>query len=149
MGDNVVVLDQGVMVESGAPQTLYEAPRSRYTAELFGNPQMLEGVIHDDGITTPLGEWDLNALTDPTTTNGPVMLIVDANQLILQSDSDALQITHIDSIGGLNRVTVQSDQGTPVDFECPRDLAADIVVGSCVRVTPKAGAVFATQISSD
>ena len=149
MGDNVVVLDQGVMVESGTPQTLYEAPRSRYTAELFGNPQMLEGVIHDDGITSPLGEWDRNVLTDPTTTNGPVTLIVDANQLMLQSDSDALQITHIDSIGGLNRVTVQSDQGTPVDFECPRDLAADIVVGSCVRVTPKAGAVFATQISSD
>ena len=39
MGDNVVVLDQGVMVESGTPQTLYEAPRSRYTAELFGNPR--------------------------------------------------------------------------------------------------------------
>ena len=149
MGDNVVVLDQGVMVEIGTPQTLYEAPRSRYTAEFFGNPQMLEGVIHDDGITTPLGEWDLNVLTDPTTTNGPVTLIVDANQLMLQSDTDALQITHIDSVGGLNRVTVKSSQGSPLYFECPRDLAADIVVESCVRVTPKAGSVFATQISSD
>ena len=57
MGDNVVVLDQGVMVESGTPQTLYEAPQSRYTAELFGDPQILEGVIHDDGVTSPLGEW--------------------------------------------------------------------------------------------
>jgi len=150
MGDNVVVLDQGVMVESGTPQTLYEAPRSRYTAELFGNPQMLEGVIHDDGITSPLGEWDRNALTDPTTTNGTVTLIVDASQLILQIDSDGLQITRIDSIGGLNRMTVKlCGQGTPLTFECPRNLAADIVVGSYVRVTPKAGAVFATQISSD
>ena len=149
MGDNVVVLDQGVMVECGTPQTLYEAPRSRYTAELFGNPQMLEGVIHNDGITTPLGEWDRNALTDPTTANGSVTLIVDANQLMLQSDSDGLQITYIDNVGGLNRVSVKSGQGTPLDFECPRDLAADIVVGSYVRVTPKAGAVFATQISSD
>ena len=149
MGDNVVVLDQGVMVESGTPQTLYEAPRSRYTAELFGNPQMVEGVIHDDGITSPLGEWGRNTLTDPTTANGSVTLIVDANQLMLQTDSDGLQITHIDSVGGLNRVTVKSGQGTPLDFECPKDLAADIVVGSCVRVIPKAGAVFATQISSD
>ena len=149
MGDNVVVLDQGVMVECGTPQTLYEVPRSRYTAELFGNPQMLEGVIHNDGITTPLGEWDRNALTDPTTANGSVTLIVDANQLMLQSVSDGLQITYIDNVGGLNRVSVKSGQGTPLDFECPRDLAADIVVGSYVRVTPKAGAVFATQISSD
>jgi len=149
MGDNVVVLDQGVMVESGTPQTLYEAPQSRYTAELFGDPQMLEGVIHDDGITSPLGEWDRNVLTDPTIANGPVMLIVDAHQLMLNTDGNGLHITHIDSIGGLNRVTVQSGKGTPVDFECPRDLAADIVVGSCVQVIPKAGAVFATQVSSD
>jgi ABC-type sugar transport system ATPase subunit len=137
------------MVESGTPQTLYEAPTSRYTAELFGNPQMLEGVIHDDGITSPLGEWDRNVLTDPTIANGPVTLIVDANQLMLHTDNDGLQITHIDSIGGLNRVTVKSGHGTPLDFECPRDLAADIVVGSYVRITPKSGAVFATQISSD
>ena len=149
MGDNVVVLDQGVMVESGAPQTLYEAPKSRYTAELFGDPQILEGVIHDDGVTSPLGEWDRNVLTEPTMANGPITLIVDANQLMLQTDSDGLQIIHIDSIGGLNRVTVKSGQGTPLDFECPRDLAADIVVGSRVRVIPKSGAVFATQISSD
>ena len=149
MGDNVVVLDQGVMVESGTPQTLYEVPRSRYTAELFGDPQMLEGVIHDDGVTSPLGEWDRNVLTEPTMANGPVTLIVDANQLMLQTDNDGLQITHIDCIGGLNRVTVKSGQGTPLDFECSRDLARDIVVGSCVRVTPRAGAVFATQISSD
>ena len=81
--------------------------------------------------------------------NGPVMLIVDANQLMLQTDGDDLQITHIDSIGGLNRVTVKSGKGTLLDFECPRDLAAEIVVGSYVRVTPKSGAVFATQISSD
>lgn len=149
MGDNVVVLDQGLMVESGTPQALYETPRSRYTAELFGNPQMLEGVIHEDGITSPLGEWSRNVLTDLAIANGPVTLIVDANQLMLQTDSDGLQITHIDSIGGLNRVTVNSGQGTPLDFECPRDLAADIVVGSCVRVKAKAGSVFATQMSSD
>ena len=150
MGDNVVVLDQGVMVESGTPQTLYEAPKSRYTAELFGDPQMLEGVLHDDGITSPLGEWDRNVLTDPSMANGPVTLIVDAHQLVLQTDSDGLQIAHIDSIGGLNRVTVKGGgHGTPMDFECPRDLAADIVVGSCVRVIPKAGSVFATQTSCE
>ena len=150
MGDNVVVLDQGVMVESGMPQTLYEAPTSRYTAELFGNAQMLEGVIHDDGITSPLGEWDRNVLTDPTIANGPVTLIVDANQLMLETDSEGPQITHIDSIGGLNRVTVKHGlEGTSQDFECPRDLSADIVVGSCVRVTPKPGTVFAADASLD
>jgi iron(III) transport system ATP-binding protein len=150
MGDNVVVLDQGVMVESGTPQTLYEAPTSRYTAELFGDPQMLEGVIHDGGVTSPLGEWDRNVLTDPTIANGPVTLIVDANQLMLETDSEGLQITHIDSIGGLNRVTVNHGlEGASQDFECPRDLSADIVVGSRIRVTPKFGTVFAARTLLD
>ena len=150
MGDNVMVLDQGVMVESGMPQTLYEEPQSRYTAELFGDPQILEGVIHDDGVTSPLGEWDRNVLSEPTMVNGPVTLIVNANQLMLHADSDGLQITHIDSIGGLNRVTVDRDpKGQLLDFECPRDLAADIVLGSFIRVTPKAGSVFATRAFSD
>ena len=150
MGDNVVVLDQGVMVESGTPQTLYEAPKSRYTAELFGNPQMLEGIIHDDGITSPLGEWDRNVLTDPTIANGPVTLIVDANQLMLETDSEGPQITHIDNIGGLNRVTVKHGlEDASLDFGCPRDLSADIVVGSRIRVTPKFGTVFAARTLLD
>jgi iron(III) transport system ATP-binding protein len=150
MGDNVVVLDQGVMVESGTPQTLYEAPTSRYTAELFGDPQMIEGVLHDGGVTSPLGEWDRNVLTDPTIANGPVTLIVDANQLMLETDSEGLQITHIDSIGGLNRVTVKHGlEGASRDFECPRDLSADIVVGSRIRVTPKFGTVFAPRTLLD
>ena len=150
MGDNVVVLDQGVMVESGTPQTLYEAPKSRYTAELFGNPQMLEGIIHDDGITSPLGEWDRNVLTDPTIANGPVTLIVDANQLMLETDSEGPQITHIDNIGGLNRVTVKHGlEDASRDFGCPRDLSADIVVGSRIRVTPKFGTVFAARTLLD
>ena len=150
MGDNVVVLDQGVMVESGAPQTLYETPKSRYTAELFGDPQMLEGIIHDGGVTSPLGEWDRRVLTNPAMENGPVTLIVDANHLTLRADGDGLQITHIDSIGGLIRVTFKcGPEDTPLDFECSSALDAGIVVGSFVRVTPKAGAVFATETSSD
>ena len=150
MGDNVVVLDQGVMVESGTPQTLYEAPTSRYTAELFGDPQMIEGVLHDGGVTSPLGEWDRNVLTDPTIANGPVTLIVDANQLMLETDSEGLQVTHIESIGGLNRVTVKHGlEGASRDFECPRDLSADILVGSRLRVTPKFGTVFAARTLLD
>ena len=150
MGDNVVVLDQGVMVESGTPQALYEAPQSRYTAELFGDPQVLEGTIHDGGITTPFGEWDRAVLSSPEMTNGQVTLIVDAHQLTLRSDAGGLDITSIDSIGGLNRVTVSSALGdASLDFECPKALHSDIGVGSCVQVIPKPGSVFATWTASD
>mgnify|MGYP001248080872 CR=1 FL=1 len=149
MGDKVVVLDHGAMVESATAQSLYEAPKSRYTAELFGDPQMLEGVIHDDGVTSLFGEWDRSVLTNPAMANGRVTLIVDANQLMLRTDADGLEITQIDRIGGLNRVTVKHGPGdTRMDFECSSELDADIVVGSCVRVTLGFGVVFAARISS-
>ena len=150
MGDNVVVLDNGLMVESGAPQTLYETPKSRYTAELFGEPQILHGVIHDGGVTTSLGEWDRSALMNPSMANGDAILIVDADNLTLKADTQGLQITSIDPIGRLNRVTVTSGLGDSVlVFHCPKVLDSKITVGSFVRVMHKPRVVFATKSSVD
>lgn len=144
MGDNVVVLDGGVIVETGTPQALYETPRSRYTAELFGDPQILSGVIHETGVTTPLGEWDRSVLINPEMASGEVTLIVDANQLILQVDASGLRISNIDSLGRLNRVTFEracSESALAVD--CSRALDSNIAVGSVVQVLPNTGVVYA------
>ena len=150
MGDKVVVLDDGVMVETGTPQTLYSTPKSRYTAELFGEPQILRGVIHDEGVTTLLGEWERSALTNPAIENGGATLIVDADQLTLQADTGGLQITSIDPIGRLNRVTVKSGlDDSAIVFHCPKALDPTITVGSFVRVMHNPGAVFATKSSPD
>ena len=150
MGDNVVVLDDGLMVETGTPQTLYDTPKSRYTAELFGEPQILDGVVHDGGVTTPLGEWDRSALTNSAMANGDAILIVDADHLTLQSDTQGLQITSIDAIGRLSRVTVKSGlDGAVQVFHCPKVLDSKITVGSFVRVMHKPRVVFATKSSLD
>ena len=75
---------------------------------------------------------------------------MDARQLSLRTDAGGLEITDIDSIGGLNRVTVKSSLGdTSIDFECPVAMDSDIDVGTWVQVLPKTGSVFATQTSSD
>lgn len=150
MGDNVVVLDNGLMVESGTPQTLHETPKSRYTAELFGEPQILHGVIHDGGVTTSLGEWDRSALMNPSMANGDAILIVDADNLTLKADTEGLQITSIDPIGRLSRVTVTSGLGdSALVFHCPKVLDSKITVGSFVRVMHKPRVVFATKSSVD
>lgn len=150
MGDNVVVLDGGLMVETGTPQTLYDMPKSRYTAELFGEPQILNGVIHDEGVTTMLGEWDRSALSNPGIENGNATLIVDAEQLTLQLDTDGLQVTSIDPIGRLSRVTVKSRlDDSALVFHCPKVLDSTITVGSFVRIMHKPGVVFATTPHPD
>ena len=146
MGDNVVVLEQGVMVETGTPQTLYEMPKSRYTAELFGAPQVLEGIVHDSGVTTQLGEWDRSVLIDPTMPNGDVTLIVDADHLTLRTDVKGLHVIRIDSIGRLNRFTLSaSPDKSSLAVDCSRVLDSAITVGSVVQVLPNAGVVFAEQ----
>ncbi len=146
MADNVAVLDQGLIVESGTPQALYDRPKSRFAAELFGEPQVFEGRIYEDRIVTPLGEWERCALVDPAASNGDASLIVDADHLELQLDDDGMLITHIQSFGRLNRVSFSGTRGEPtVILNCPKDVNTEIGVGSIVRVVPKAGAVFASE----
>jgi iron(III) transport system ATP-binding protein len=146
MADNVVVLDQGVIVETGSSQTLYEKPKSRFSAELFGEPQVLEGTIHNDGITTPVGEWERGVLTDPASVNGDASLIVGADQLDLQSDAQGLIVTHIHSVGRLSRITLRGpcDEST-IALDCPNVSETQITVGSRVRVVPRPGVVFAAH----
>ena len=144
MADNVAVLDQGSIVESGTPQALYDTPKSRFAAELFGEPQVFEGTIYQDRIVTPLGEWERCALVNPATRNGDASLIVDADHLEMQLDDQGVLITAIQSFGRLTRVSFGGTPGGPtVILNCPNGVDTTIGVGSMVRVVPKPGAVFA------
>ena len=145
MADNVAVLEQGLIVESGTPQALYDRPESQFAAELFGEPQVFEGTIHDDRILTPLGEWERCALVNSAASNGEALLVVDADRLELRPDDNGIMITNIQSFGRLNRVSFDGTRGElTVILNWPKDAGTSIGVGSMVRVVPKPGAVFAS-----
>lgn len=145
MADNVAVLDQGLIVECGTPQALYDRPTSRFAAELFGEPQVFEGTIYADRILTPLGDWDRCALVDPGASNGDALLVVDADRLELQPDNNGILITDIQSFGRLTRVSFDATGGElTVIVNWPKDAGTAIGVGSVVRVVPQSGAVFAS-----
>ena len=143
MADNVVVLDQGLIVETGTPQALYDRPRSRFAAELFGEPQVFEGTIYADRIVTPLGEWERCALVDPVASNGDALLVVDADRLELQPDDKGPLINDIQSFGRFTRVSFDGTGGDlTVILNWPKNVSTAIGVGSRVRVVPMSGAVF-------
>jgi ABC-type Fe3+/spermidine/putrescine transport system ATPase subunit len=145
MADNVAVLDQGLIVESGTPQALYDRPKSLFAAELFGEPQVFEGTIYGDRIVTPLGEWERCALVDPLASNGDALLVVDADRLEMQPDDNGILITDIQSFGRLTRVSFEGTRGElTVILNWPKDGGTAIGVGSMVRVVPQSGAVFAS-----
>jgi putrescine transport system ATP-binding protein len=51
MSDRIAVMDKGIIVQTGTPAEIYEAPNSRYVADFIGSVNMLEGRVEsaDDG----------------------------------------------------------------------------------------------------
>jgi iron(III) transport system ATP-binding protein len=55
MGDRLAVLSQGRLVQIGAPDEVFHAPRSRFVAEFLGNTDFLPGHVTRQGIHTEIG----------------------------------------------------------------------------------------------
>lgn len=45
MSDRIAVMDKGIVVQTGTPAEIYEAPNSRYVADFIGTVNTLEGVV--------------------------------------------------------------------------------------------------------
>ena len=148
VADHVVVLDNGGIVDVGAPQGLFDAPRSTYGAELFGEPQVFDATMHDQVITTAVGDWDRSALIDPTISSDALKLVVDADHLLIDPDPQGLLIDEIRAVGRLDRLYLKSSDGHAITFlDCLRVEGRTLSAGMRVRVTPKTGKVFASPAS--
>ncbi|WP_422372721.1 ABC transporter ATP-binding protein [Hoeflea sp.] len=49
MSDRIAVMDKGVIVQTGTPAEIYEAPNSRYVADFIGSVNTLEGRVTSSG----------------------------------------------------------------------------------------------------
>ncbi|MCR9123935.1 MAG: ABC transporter ATP-binding protein [Phyllobacteriaceae bacterium] len=56
MSDRIAVMDAGIVVQTGTPGEIYEAPNTRYVADFIGNVNMFEGRI--TAIENGLAEMD-------------------------------------------------------------------------------------------
>ncbi|GAB4357194.1 MAG: ABC transporter ATP-binding protein [Oricola sp.] len=61
MSDRIAVMDRGIIVQTGTPAEIYEAPNSRYVADFIGSVNILEGKVASSGdghvtINGPEGE---------------------------------------------------------------------------------------------
>jgi len=63
VSDHIIVMDQGVIAQRGAPHELYESPRSEFVAGFMGEAMLFDGVCSEQGkvslgtlrITAPSG----------------------------------------------------------------------------------------------
>ncbi len=59
MSDRIIVLRDGKVVQSGRPVNLYSQPSSAFVAEFFGEVNRIDGIVKNNKVTTPLGDFDV------------------------------------------------------------------------------------------
>lgn len=66
MGDRIVLLREGLVVQTGTPRELYTRPATAFAAAFFSEVNTLRGTVRDGGVRTVLGRVDLPGLPDGT-----------------------------------------------------------------------------------
>ena len=79
MSDRIVVLRDGNVVQTGRPVNLYCQPTSAFVAEFFGEVNRVEGVVSNDCVVTPLGEFK----APPSLQNGTQASVVIRHEALL------------------------------------------------------------------
>jgi iron(III) transport system ATP-binding protein len=66
MADRLWIMNEGAIVQVGAPAEIYLRPKDSFVAGLFGPLNRLEGTVREGRIETPLGLLDAAGLPDST-----------------------------------------------------------------------------------
>ena len=78
ISDSIMLMEQGEIVELGAPQQIYRSPRSPFTANFIGIANELTGTVRRDAsgasIVTPLGL--ISGITDAALTDGETVNVI-------------------------------------------------------------------------
>jgi iron(III) transport system ATP-binding protein len=105
--DRLVLLRAGAVEQQGAPESVYEAPRTAFAAYFLGGTNLLPGNAFGRVARTSLGNVPLNAEA-----RGQVMLSLRPEALRLSPDTDGV------AVGGALRAEVleRAFRGAHVDF---------------------------------
>ena len=66
MGDRIVLLRQGRVIQDASPEQLFHAPADAFTARFFNEVNEFRGVVEAGGVITPLGTVPAPELADGT-----------------------------------------------------------------------------------
>src|SRR5205807_1170255 len=87
LGDLLVVMEAGRIVQIGGPRAVFDRPLTRFVARFMGGHAILEGVVHADGAEMELPDRTRIALPEPTQA-GPARLAVRADRFRLGADAE-------------------------------------------------------------
>src|SRR6185369_896216 len=68
LSDRIAVMDHGEVAQIGAPEEVYNRPRTRFVAQFLGNCNLIDIEIDQHGFAqTPFGKIETNATAGPAT----------------------------------------------------------------------------------
>lgn len=145
LADQVVLLEDGKVLQAGTPRALFDQPRSAQVATLFGQAQPVDAVLAGNQLQTAFGCWSLEAISPHSDTSR----LQAGTQLKLSVRPDSLQLLHDDA----GRVVLElriagADDFAEIDDGRGGRLFArlarphGLVPGCRVRVEPRVGSVF-------
>ncbi|MBP2303115.1 ABC transporter ATP-binding protein [Azospirillum picis] len=138
MGDRVVVMQAGRVVQADTPVTLYKQPANSFVARLFGEVNRFEALVQDGQIVTPLGRITAPGL--PGGTRVEVACRVEDLELAapgVRPDAVPVRVRHASFLGSATRVCLDVPGGGTeiharlpghVDVQPGQELAAAMAV---------------------
>src|ERR1700742_2784239 len=138
LGDRIVVMRKGEIVQIGTPREIYFAPESRFVAEFIGAANILEGPIERGDLVLPGGRQPIGGdMSQPST----VAMIRPESIIIVDTANAALSGT-IDSVGFIGdrqRLVVSGACIKPINVDAPNTIKVE--VGDRVGLLIPPGAV--------
>ena len=93
LGDKIVIMNQGIIEQFGAPQEIYDKPASIFVADFIGSPAMnfldFEAKLNAGAKTVMLGEHSIKVPTLTETASGALALGIRPEHIEICSDTSA------------------------------------------------------------
>ena len=133
MGDRIIVMNEGQVMQDGTPEALYFHPANHFVASFFGEVNVFPSRVEGNIATTPLGDVAVENM--PSGTAVDVLIRPEGLRIGSQGrDGDVLaNIDAVRSLGGVSLMHLSIQNGPHVHARVPRSQAVD--KGGVVSIT--------------
>ena len=122
LGDRMVVLSEGRLIQAGTPEAIFRHPNSEFVARFAMTRNIFSGSVTDDGCGGAIFTIDNNKLEVVTGLRGQLHAsvrpedILISREMLISSARNSIKgkITHVDDRGATLYITI----ATPIPFIC-------------------------------
>ena len=125
MGDRIVVMDHGVIAQTGTPQDIYERPDSPFVADFIGEMNFLEGRLQSDNLVG-IGQLSFSCEqpVDTLTHDDSVFLCIRPEDIVVSNGTEEINkpnsvnatVRDSEFLGSVYRVRMTFDTQNNTEF---------------------------------